>query len=186
MEEKKKNDTVVEESFSDAELGDIMAEIDDLEKEVMKDAHSSATTSAASTDTDDHVEREEDAELAAEPEESLEEAESDDSPAIEFDAGELEELEALDDEEGPSGQSEAKVIPMKSPHLAEGVEFSLSLPIGENKVVVSYCPSNGLKVDMGALEMTLHPEKGHRVLMDNGVEFSIPVNKCSSKAKKVG
>lgn len=169
-------------NFNDAELQDIMNEIESLEKEFQEEGAPEAQA-ADTTQEETHVEEP----VAEETQEEVvaEASESDEDESVDEDfVNEAEEYEEI--------ESNVVAMPKRAaPTGSEGymefsgqgnMDLSLSLPVGSETATVQVT-SEGLKVTMAGVELHLS-ETGCEVEMHGGVKFSVPLTGEVQKGKK--
>lgn len=180
------DETKQEESqpFNDAELQDIMSEIENLEQEFGDEVEHPVAESAEPQQEN-------------EPEEVVAQQEEEDKDTA-FDADELDSISSeLDEElEEPCEEPESPVISnfpsrpeaehssVSSPVQFEGsgdMNFNLSFDVAGEKAHL-YIKDGSLKVSVKGVELTLK-EDGCHVHMDGGVTFSVPFEAQDSEKK---
>jgi len=181
MSEKDENQ---DQSFNDAELQDIMNEIENLEREFEEEespaesAQAEAEVSkeeapvAASEEAQEAESEEEIVAKAVEVEEEAEEPVAEETNIVEMDSHRPTTTVTPSHDEGGymefSGQGQ--------------VDMQMNFNLGEETATVSV--KNGrLEVSLSGVQMTL-TEDGCQVEMAGGVKFSVPVNGTGSSAKK--
>lgn len=175
MSEKDENQ---DQSFNDAELQDIMNEIENLEREFEEEESPSEGAQAATSEEEtpivasEEAPEEEEIVAEAEAEEEIEEPVSEESNIVEMDSRRATTTHTSSNDEGGymefSGQGQ--------------VDMQMNFNLGEETATVSI--KNGkLEVSLSGVQMTL-TEDGCQVEMAGGVKFSVPVNGTGSSAKK--
>lgn len=175
-------------NFNEAELHDIMSEIEDLEKEFEAEAKPMS------------LQEKIDAELAMELEElnAVEVAEVD---AVAVAMEEMKEIQA-----NAQVLAFEKVTPVVAPMLAtsthtvstpassssSGVSFqaqgqmslNLDFMVGQETAKLTIDPVKGLMITMSGVELCINEDSGCTVAMDNGMKFTIPLSSQVNSLKK--
>ncbi len=205
------NDNTLEQNFNDAELQDIMNEIESLEKEFVEQEASEESSAQAETDI---VQAEEPETIEAASEEDMtHEAETEVEASEDFE--ETPELEASqedfqeDDFQEEDFQEEAhaesdtdNVVSMEG-HRTQAsatstsdsssagemtfsgqgqMDFNMSFTLGEKQATLSV-EDGKLKVSVAGVELHLS-EEGCEVEMAGGVHFSVPLDSSTNSAGK--
>jgi hypothetical protein len=184
-----------EANFNASELDDIMAEIDNLEKDFVAETTApKAVAPAPKTEIDEETTPEViETEMTADLEEIVEAMPV--TAAAEIVAAEKIEITATPAPvivESKVLTFEKKSMPVVSDaksHVslsASGtMTLNLTFKIGEEDATLVIDQEKGLLVSFSGVEVSLHSEKGCSVQMANGVSFSVPVqNSATEKQKK--
>ncbi len=192
------NDNTLEQNFNDAELQDIMNEIESLEKEFVEQEASEESSAQSDEDNvqaqqSETVEAEQEQELYDEP---THEAQTQVEAATE-EYTETPEMEESFEEEEQSDN----VVSMEN-HRPETttpsydsssagemtfsgqgqMDFNMSFTLGEKQATLSV-ESGKLKVSVSGVELYLS-EEGCEVEMAGGVRFSVPLDGAANSAGK--
>lgn len=163
-------------NFNEAELHEIMSEIDDLEKEF-----------EAEEEVPMSLQEKIDAELSTGIDTS--------APAPVAAAPEVSEMEEIED---PQASAEVlmfeKAIPRVAPvaSTSSGVSFqangqmslSLDFMVGQDTAKLIIDPVKGLTVTLSGVELCIREDSGCTVVMDNGMKFTIPLSAQENSLKK--
>lgn len=157
-----------EKNFNESELQDIMAEIENLEKEFETDA----VYEVKQTDLQNEIDHELEMSLKASDEESTP------APAP----------KVLSFEK----KSHSSHIPISTTSSSSEISFeahgqmnlNLEFKIGEESARLTIDPVKGLVVTMSGVELCINQEDGCKVTMDSGVKFTIPLTSSESALKK--
>jgi hypothetical protein len=209
MSEKDEN---LEQSFNDAELQDIMNEIESLEKEFVEEEGTAQTESVEASQVDEDApapENESDGdETSAESDESLlQEAESLESEEVQAEAEEVEaeaeEVQAeIEEESSPIAEVEEETNNVVAMPIAqtpttqptsngEGymqfsgqgeMDMQLNFQLGSETATVNI-KDGGLTVTLAGVQLNLS-ENGCEVNMEGGVKFSVPLTGKQTQEKK--
>lgn len=171
-------------NFNASELDDIMAEIDNLEKDFEADL----TVAAAATQEVAKIE-------------AMTETET--VPVVEVQAEVVEVAPEIVKEEMPiETLAETKVLTFEKktvPAMPElktnatsnvaltatgNMALNLTFKIGEEDATLVIDQEKGLFVSFSGVELSLHAEKGCTIEMANGVSFTVPVQNGASSSKK--
>ena len=202
MSEKDEN---LEQSFNDAELQDIMNEIESLEKEFVEEEGTAQTKSVEASQVDEEApapENDSDGdEISAESDESLlQEAESLESEEVQAEA---EEVQAeVEEETSPIAEVEEETNNVVAMPIAqtpatqptsngEGymqfsgqgeMDMQLNFQLGSETATVNI-KDGGLTVTLAGVQLNLS-EDGCEVNMEGGVKFSVPLTGKQTQEKK--
>ncbi len=202
MSEKDEN---LEQSFNDAELQDIMNEIESLEKEFVEEEGTAQTKSVEASQVDEEApapEKDSDGdEISAESDESLlQEAESLESEEVQAEA---EEVQAeVEEETSPIAEVEEETNNVVAMPIAqtpatqptsngEGymqfsgqgeMDMQLNFQLGSETATVNI-KDGGLTVTLAGVQLNLS-EDGCEVNMEGGVKFSVPLTGKQTQEKK--
>ncbi len=178
-------DNSMDQSFNDAELQDIMNEIENLEKEFVEDE---------GAETEAQASEEETPQAESQPEEEVTAAEVQEEESVSAEAEEEAEQGFVDASETPEAQTEeheeetSNVVSLSSakPVATTGEEghmsfsgsgqmnMELTFDLGEEKATVSVSDGK-LQVTMNGVNLSLS-EEGCEVNMTGGVKFHVPVS----------
>lgn len=199
-------DTSGDAHFNEAELDDIMAEIDNLEK----DFEAEVVAAPAAITTDAEVEIAEEVEA---PVEEMEMSAADEivSEVVVEEIPEEVTVEMAVEEKAPIAEKVVEVAPAATkvlsfekkpsapaptPALSSSstsnvalsatgnMALNLTFKIGEENATLVIDQEKGLLVSFSGVELSLHAEKGCTVEMANGVLFTVPVQTGASSANK--
>ncbi|MDD4972824.1 MAG: hypothetical protein PHY93_00655 [Bacteriovorax sp.] len=161
-----------EKNFNESELQDIMAEIENLEKEFETDA----VHEVKQTDLQNEIDQELEMSLKARDEER--------APApIPTPTPEVLSFE----KKSPSSYIPTSAINSSSEISFEAhgqMNLNLGFKIGEESARLTIDPVKGLVVTMSGVELCINQEDGCKVTMDSGVKFTIPLTSSESALKK--
>lgn len=190
-----------EQGFNDSELLDIMQEIESLEREFTSSGEDADLSITADEVKKTNLQNEIDQELAASPEASVEvEAshemveEEDSFEELDQAEREMEEESVAESDNVVSMTPKAAPTPSAASHVthssapmsfsAEGsMNLNLEFTLGDATATLQVHGDEGVTFEMEGVTLTLHPEHGAQVTMENGVKFSVPL-KTPSAAKK--
>lgn len=165
-------------NFNDSELQDIMAEIEDLEKEFVSEETPSGMSLQEKIDAELAMELAE-----VEEEELMEETETEASTAP--------VAEVLNFEK--SAPATAKTIaPVTPTSSTSEVAFSahgsmalnLDFKVGTESAKLTIDPVKGLIVTLSGVELCISEDSGCTVSMENGMKFTIPLSSQNNSHKK--
>lgn len=195
-------DTTVEETvaqaatedsnFNETELQDIMAEIENLEKEFETEPMAAApVTPVKKTQLQEEIERE--LAMSQEVSEEVKEELVSDVSASSTDMIEEEtdtKILSFDKKAEPivTPVAPAASYSGKSSEIsfaANGqMNLNLSFKVGEETATLTVDPVLGLVVTMKGVELCISEHEGCKVTMENGVNFTIPLTTTHSTSKK--
>lgn len=174
--ESSKND----QSFNESELQDIMSEIESLEQEVSSHPESSdeKTTDSPVEEAEASIEQE----LQELESETTEDVSSDDKEerAIDFDESELEDLEK--DNVVPLNRDREQ--PPMSLNATGEMNLNMNFQVGGAVATISVDDSTGVAIKLNGVHVTIHPEDGCKLKLDNGLEFSMPLDELTKNHQK--
>ncbi|MDO9181290.1 MAG: hypothetical protein Q7U04_02725 [Bacteriovorax sp.] len=175
-------------NFNESELQDIMAEIENLEKEFETDSEIDAEIEVApvavasikkQTDLQSEIDRELEMSLASDDnfdtkiEEIHDEVEA--PKILAFDKKPVAVVEAA-----PEKNSNSEIS-----FEAHGqMNLNLAFKIGNESARLVIDPIKGLMITMSGVELCINQDDGCKVTMDSGVKFTIPLTSSESNLKK--
>lgn len=184
MDDNKMNDEA-EQGFNDAELQDIMNEIESLEKEFVGPADESpAPVEAEKTDLqkaiDEEMESLEMESSLGEMEVALNEA---DDMSEEFSDEDFEEEAPMASNVHPlaKGPAQSSGSPMEIKAHGQ-MEVNLAFQVADQTAHLCVDPQ-GLKVELNGVVVWIDAEKGCSIELPGGGKFSFPVQACTSAKK---
>jgi hypothetical protein len=185
-----------DQNFNEAELEDIMAEIENLEKEFEIETNESETEDVAIMD-------EPVAEIAIEAKEAVTNAASVKKTELQTQIDRELEMSFIEKEEEELDKQAPAVLPFENKQTAAvttnaiapkaseisfeangQMSLNLGFKIGEDNAQLTIDPVKGLVVTMSGVKLTISHEDGCVVSMENGVKFSIPLSSVDTKQKK--
>lgn len=176
--------TEMEKNFNDSELQDIMAEIENLEKEFETEEIAAVVAQpiiedVKKTDLQNEIDRELEMSLLDREEEELAMA----APKIlSFEKKEA-TVEAVI--AGPVTHTSSPVSNSEISFEAHGqMNLNLGFKVGGESAKLTIDPVKGLVVTMSGVELCINQEDGCVVSMENGVKFTIPLTSNESGHKK--
>lgn len=165
-----------ESNFNESELQDIMAEIENLEKEFETEPALAAepiVVPVKKTNLQEEIEREIEMskEVSAEKKEALVAPVAAQPKVLSF---------------------EKKSVPVSTKESSSEISFAangqmnlnLEFKIGEESAKLSVDPVLGLVITMNGVELCINQEEGCKVSMKNGVNFTIPLTSSEPTSKK--
>ena len=157
---------LAEKNFNESELQDIMAEIENLEKEF----ETEAVQEVKKTDLQNEIDRELEMSMGQRDQESV--------PAPKVLSFEKKSTSSHIPTPATSSSSEISFE-------AHGqMNLNLGFKIGEESARLTIDPVRGLVVTMSGVELCINQEDGCKVTMDSGVKFTIPLTSSESALKK--
>jgi hypothetical protein len=157
---------LAEKNFNETELQDIMAEIENLEKEFETDAVQEVKKTDLQNEIDHELEM------------SMQERELESAPAPKVLSFEKKSTTSYIPTPATSSSSEISFE-------AHGqMNLNLGFKIGEESARLTIDPVRGLVVTMSGVELCINQEDGCKVTMDTGVKFTIPLTSSESALKK--
>lgn len=176
-------------NFNDAELQDIMNEIESLEKEFQDEQQApSAEAETVEETTVEEPVAEETIEVSAE--ETVEEQPEEEEEVEDF----SNEAEDYEEDETSAEPSNVVAMPQRTEAPTSGhegfmqfsgqgnMDLQLNFQLGSQTATV-HVAEGGLKVTMAGVELNLN-ESGCEVEMQGGVKFSVPLTAGAGQAKK--
>ncbi len=166
--------TEIESNFNEAELQDIISEIENLEKELEGEPMMG---------TDPIIAPVKKANLQDEIDHEIEMIQTTSAaPVVETPAAVLTFEKKLEPELKPSTENtSSSEISFK----AHGqMNLDLGFKIGDESAKLTIDPVNGLVVTMNGVELSINQEVGCIVKMENGVSFTIPLTSSAPTSKK--
>lgn len=164
---------LAEKSFNEAELEDIMAEIENLEKEFETETE---TTEAVAKPMNFQNEIDRELEMSLEIKDEVKEE-------MRTPVGRLPKVLSFE-KKSPSSCA----LPSSNSEIsfeAHGqMNLNLGFRIGEESAKLTIDPIKGLVIIMSGVELCINQEEGCKVTMDSGVKFTIPLTPSESVLKK--
>jgi len=174
-----------ESNFNEAELQDIMSEIENLEKEFdssLMEAAAPKETLQQEIDREMEMSAEIEAKVEVEPEAELE----DDSAFGPEDFYEVPKTLAF--EKKPIVNTSLNESPVKNSEISfeacGQMNLNLAFKIGDETAKLTIDPAKGLLVLLDGVELCINQEIGCSVTMSNGVKFTIPLTSSEASTKK--
>jgi hypothetical protein len=181
-----------EKSFNEAELQDIMSEIEDLEKEFSSDDNSLVKSKLSPESLQ--------SELAELNEEDFEDLDVTDAVEALESQMSVEQIETSEEIKAPVSTAPAKstVLPFeknqagymskKNPEVtfeAQGqMTLALDFKVGQDNAKLTIDPVKGLSVAVSGVEIIIDDVSGCTVTMENGMTFTIPLSTAGKSLKK--
>jgi hypothetical protein len=177
-------------NFNEAELQDIMSEIENLEKEFVGDIDTDVETDHAESEMS--LQEKIDAELAMEldaekvQEEIVAEVKTEVPVAVSEIVASVIKPQVINFEK-PAPVAVPTEIPNSSEvsFAAHGqMSFNLDFKVGQETAKLTVDPVKGLLVTVAGVEFCISEDSGCTVSMENGMKFTIPLSNQSDSLKK--
>ncbi len=185
-----------EKSFNEAELQDIMSEIEDLEKEFSSEdgglVKSKLTPEALQNELSELNEEDfedldvTDAATELQSKVSVDNVEKMVEPKAPF--SEIEKVAPLKSTVLPFEKNQAGYMTKKNPEVtfeAQGpMTLALDFKVGQDNAKLTIDPVKGLSVAVSGVEIVIDDVSGCTVTMENGMTFTIPLSTAGKSLKK--